>query len=114
MIAPGIRVVRGPDWIWQNQGELRAHFSALLLLCSARKRDKRRNKFEIKFGSSGHGCRSNRREGKPRPRSVNICSHFEFTSFLSSVGCAENRLGGREAIRQSSEKAIELLSKGEV
>lgn len=21
MIAPGIRVVRGPDWIWQNQGE---------------------------------------------------------------------------------------------
>lgn len=21
MIAPGIRVVRGPDWIWQNQGK---------------------------------------------------------------------------------------------
>ena len=21
MIAPGIRVVRGPDWIWENQGE---------------------------------------------------------------------------------------------
>lgn len=20
MIAPGIRVARGPDWIWQNQG----------------------------------------------------------------------------------------------
>lgn len=23
MIAPGIRVVRGPDWIWQNQGKIR-------------------------------------------------------------------------------------------
>lgn len=23
MIAPGIRVCRGPDWIWQNQGESR-------------------------------------------------------------------------------------------
>lgn len=23
MIAPGIRVVRGPDWIWQNQGKRR-------------------------------------------------------------------------------------------
>lgn len=22
MIAPGIRVVRGPDWIWQNQGKI--------------------------------------------------------------------------------------------
>jgi hypothetical protein len=21
MISPGIRVVRGPDWIWQNQGK---------------------------------------------------------------------------------------------
>lgn len=20
MIAPGVRVARGPDWIWQNQG----------------------------------------------------------------------------------------------
>lgn len=25
MIAPGIRVVRGPDWIWQNQGEIMTH-----------------------------------------------------------------------------------------
>lgn len=22
MIAPGVRVSRGPDWIWQNQGRL--------------------------------------------------------------------------------------------
>lgn len=26
MIAPGVRVVRGPDWIWQNQGEFERNF----------------------------------------------------------------------------------------
>jgi len=31
MIAPGIRVVRGPDWIWQNQGKIHT-----LLLISQR------------------------------------------------------------------------------
>lgn len=35
MIAPGIRVVRGPDWIWQNQGK---------------KRDENRNEFELRSG----------------------------------------------------------------
>lgn len=29
MIAPGIRVVRGPDWIWQNQGKI--HTEMLLI-----------------------------------------------------------------------------------
>jgi hypothetical protein len=29
MIAPGIRVVRGPDWIWQNQGKI--HTDMLLI-----------------------------------------------------------------------------------
>jgi hypothetical protein len=69
MIAPGVRVVRGPDWIWQNQGE-----SLLKALCvvdetvkmkrerekRAGKKDKHVNKFHIISGSNGHngnGCR---------------------------------------------------------
>lgn len=44
MIAPGIRVVRGPDWIWQNQGKMRARqrvsqqkVSAIMLLTHNKK-----------------------------------------------------------------------------
>lgn len=29
MIAPGIRVVRGPDWIWQNQGKINVAYFEL-------------------------------------------------------------------------------------
>lgn len=54
MIAPGIRVCRGPDWIWQNQGESKREQGT---------KDKWRNKFEIMFGSSEQCCLVNWRAG---------------------------------------------------
>lgn len=32
MLAPGVRVVRGPDWIWQNQGNSIIDYSILLII----------------------------------------------------------------------------------
>lgn len=70
MIAPGVRVVRGPDWIWQNQGEsLVKHFERDEMFVKrekragkgkkekAEKRDKHVNKFHIISGSNGHSER---------------------------------------------------------
>lgn len=49
MIAPGIRVVRGPDWIWQNQGEhlnSDKNFSIIAFKSDHRKKNMNEHYFE--------------------------------------------------------------------
>lgn len=75
MIAPGIRVVRGPDWIWQNQGEAKVPSNKTTSLRGrAGERDKHGHKFKIISGSTGHACCETARGGS----FANICRHFKF------------------------------------
>jgi hypothetical protein len=70
MIAPGVRVVRGPDWIWQNQGEFEAHEENSLL-------GRKRNQINMKLfpGRMDKRVRCYRHMDR---ENVNICQHFKF------------------------------------